>query len=253
MSLYRLYIAIFICLNALNLFAAPATKPNPKAASDKAYVPEEGSAENKKKRKSKKSKVDPSLPMVLIIGDSISIGYTNTVRKKLKGKANISHNPGNAQGTTLGVEKLDSWIGDTQWDVIHFNWGLHDLKRVKVAGTSENSNEANDPQQADLAQYTKNLTLLVSKLKATNAKLIFATTTPFPAGVKPYRDPIDAGKYNTVAIAIMQKNDITVNDLYSAVNTKLSDLQKPKNVHFNTAGSAFLAQKVVASITAQLQ
>ena len=89
-----------------------------------AYSPEEGSAElNKKARKKKSRSLDPNLPNVLIIGDSISIGYTSGVRDLLKGKANVIHNPGNAQGTTHGCKNLDAWLGDTKWDVIHFNWG----------------------------------------------------------------------------------------------------------------------------------
>ena len=81
--------------------------------------------------------------------------------------------------------------------------GLHDLKRVKVAGTSENSNDPNDPYQANLKTYGANMEEIVARLKQTDAKLIFATTTPFPAGVKPYRAPEDAEKYNEVAKKIM--------------------------------------------------
>ena len=80
------------------------------------------------------SKGKKTLPNVLIIGDSISIGYTKFVQEMMAGKANV-HRPLNAkggflncQGTTFGVEKIDEWLGDTKWDVIHFNFGLHDLK-----------------------------------------------------------------------------------------------------------------------------
>ena len=34
-------------------------------------------------------KHDPGLPSVLIYGDSISMGYTQEVRKRLEGKANV--------------------------------------------------------------------------------------------------------------------------------------------------------------------
>ncbi len=217
------------------------------------YVPEEGSAELKKnRRKNKPVKIDPNLPYVLIIGDSISIGYTGMVREQLKGKANVIHNPGNAAGTTLGLEKLQDWLGDTTWDVIHFNWGLHDLKHVKKAGSMENSNDPNDPQQADLATYTANMEVLVKQLKATGARLIFATTTPYPAGVSPCRLPEDAVKYNAAALAIMKDNSIQVNDLYSLVLPELKTLQKPKNVHFNNKGSRVLADQVAAVIEAAL-
>src|SRR5688572_8105941 len=77
---------------------------------------------------------DPALPRVLLIGDSISIGYTVPTRERLAGKANV-HRPGvNCGPTTRGVENLDKWLGDKKWDVIHFNFGLHDLRYIDDAG-----------------------------------------------------------------------------------------------------------------------
>ena len=52
------------------------------------------------------------LPNVLIIGDSISIGYTPFVKEALEGKANVVHNEGNAQHTGTGLIKLEEWLGD---------------------------------------------------------------------------------------------------------------------------------------------
>ena len=67
------------------------------------------------------------LPKALLIGDSISIGYTPHVVAALKGKVQVIHHRGNAQHTGTGLKMLDRWVGNTQWDVIHFNWGLWDL------------------------------------------------------------------------------------------------------------------------------
>lgn len=216
------------------------------------YIPEEGSHElTKKHRKQKPVEMDAHLPNVMIIGDSISIGYTGQVRAQLKGKANVIHNPGNAAGTTLGLEKMQEWLGDTKWDVIHFNWGLHDLKHVTESG--KNSNNPADPQQADLATYTANLKVLVKQLKATGSKLIFATTTPYPKGVKPCRLPEDAPKYNAAAMKIMKANNIEVNDLYSLALPKLKTLQRRRNVHFEKEGSKVLADQVAAKIESALR
>ena len=41
-------------------------------------------------------KDDPTLPRILLIGDSISIGYTPATRKLLAGKANVHRIPENA-------------------------------------------------------------------------------------------------------------------------------------------------------------
>ena len=76
----------------------------------------------------------PNLPRVLIIGDSISMGYTLHTRKRLKGKANLHRPPTNCGPTTKGLEEIDAWLGEKSWDVIHFNWGLHDLKYMNEKG-----------------------------------------------------------------------------------------------------------------------
>src|SRR5438552_13446227 len=72
------------------------------------------------------------LPRVLIIGDSISIGYQVPLREALAGKANVHRPATNCGPTTRGVEQIEQWLGDDKnggkWDVIHFNFGLHDVR-----------------------------------------------------------------------------------------------------------------------------
>src|SRR5882672_5872284 len=68
------------------------------------------------------------LPRVLLIGDSLSIGSTEPVRTELSGKANVHRIPANGATTAFGVKNIDEWLGTQHWDVIHFNFGLHDLK-----------------------------------------------------------------------------------------------------------------------------
>lgn len=184
------------------------------------------------------------LPNVLIIGDSISIGYTKPLAIMLKGKANLVHNPGNAAHTGHGIANLDKWLGETTWAVIHFNHGLHDLKYVDENGKNVTSKEAGH-MQIDLEQYGKNMEAIVIRLKETGAKLIFATTTPYPDKPGgPLREKGDAEKYNALALRVMKKNDIAVNDLYSFALPQLKELQRPKNVHFTPEGSKALAQEV---------
>lgn len=199
---------------------------------------------------------DPALPNVLILGDSISIGYTLQVRKALEGKANVFRphtadgtKAENCSGTTKGVESIDRWLGDRKWDVIHFNWGLHDLKHVTEPGGNKVSKNASDPVQATVEQYAQNLEQIVAKLKATDAKLIFATTTPVPAGTSGVlREPESPPKYNAAAVKIMQANGIEVDDLFAFCQPRLAELQRPKNVHFTDQGSQALADQVSAAI-----
>lgn len=204
---------------------------------------------------------DDKLPNVLILGDSISIGYTLQVRALLKGKANVfrplkhdgARGGENCSGTTNGVTAIDRWLGDRKWAVIHFNFGLHDLKRVTEPGGDKISDNPQDPPQATAEKYAGNLATIVTKLKATGARLVFANTTPVPDGCKkPFRDPADPPRYNAAAAKIMQANGVRVNDLFAFCQPQLDKLQSPKNVHFTAQGSQALAEQVAKVIEEEL-
>lgn len=191
----------------------------------------------------------PGLPRVLLIGDSISMGYTLPVRARLQGRANVHRPPENCGDTARGVQSLDRWLGDRPWDVIHFNFGLHDLKYLDAAGKLVPP--AQGRQVAPPAEYEKNLRAIVARLKATGAKLIFATTTPVPAG-SDGRVKGDDVRYNDVAARVMRETGVELDDLHRFVVPRQEKIQRPQNVHFTDEGSAQLAEVVVASILAQL-
>jgi lysophospholipase L1-like esterase len=186
---------------------------------------------------------------VLIIGDSISIGYFEPTKQLLEGKAEVYHNAGNAQHTRHGLAQLDAWLGDTPWDVIHFNHGLHDLKYVNAKGGLVSPDEGT--QLVPIDEYARNLEQIVKRLKKTHARLIFATTTPVPDGAAG-RIKDDAERYNRIALPIMKKYGVRVDDLYAFALPGLESIQRPHNVHFTDEGSRLLAQQVANSILAAL-
>ncbi len=201
--------------------------------------------------------IDGNRPRVLILGDSISIGYTPLVRKLLSDDA-VVYRPTinmagaeNCAGTDKGILNIDRWLKahGGNWDVIHFNFGLHDLKHVQPDNPNRNSNDPTHPQQSSPAEYRQQLLQIVAKLKETDAALILATTTPVPdGGVKPYRDVSSPLKYNAVAVQIAKENGIDVNDLYELTNSQLEKVQQPVNVHFNSTGNKILATQVAEHI-----
>jgi acyl-CoA thioesterase-1 len=186
---------------------------------------------------------DPALPRVLLIGDSISIGYTVPVQKLLAGKANVHRIPENGADTINGLKRIELWLGSSHWDVIHFNWGLHDLKVTPNGG-----------RQVPIDAYEKNLAALVERLKATGAQLIWATTTPVPEGKQnPPRESSDVPRYNAAARRGMESRGVMIDDLYAAALPRLAEIQLPVNVHFNNAGWELLGSKVSATIDAALK
>ena len=182
-------------------------------------------------------------PRILIVGDSISIGYTPFVNQMLEGKASVEHNAGNGGPTSNGVAHIEEWLKDGNWDVIHFNFGLHDLKIME-----------NGKHQVSLEDYEKNLALIVAAMKKTRAKLVFATTTPVPEGKQnPVRITADVPRFNAAALRVMERNIVAVDDLYDVALKRITEIQRPNNVHFTDPGYEELAKPVVESIWKQLR
>lgn len=192
---------------------------------------------------------EPGLPRVLLIGDSISIGYTLPVRAALRGKANVHRPAENAGPTIYGVNRVDHWLGSGKWAVIHFNFGLHDLKFLDDKGAYVPPEKGH--QVASVEAYAQNLTTLVKRLRETGARLIFATTTPIPAGTL---GRIEGGEvaYNDAAVRVMRANGVEIDDLHAFAKAHQKEFQQPHNVHFTPAGYDALAERVVSSITAAL-
>lgn len=197
------------------------------------------------------------LPDVLIIGDSISIGYTPFVRTKMAGVANIfrpmepdGKKAFNCGDTARGLDLLEDWLMDRNWRVIHFNFGLHDLKWLDAKGAYVSPEKGR--QVAPLAKYEANLRELVARLKKTGAHLIFGGTTPVPEGTTG-RIAGDEKAYNAVARKIMDENGVVYNDFPAVLGSDLADLQLPANVHFNDKGSDRLADAVVKEVQSALK
>ena len=175
---------------------------------------------------------DPKLPRVLLIGDSVSRGYTLAVRAALAGQANVHRAPENCGPTANGLKKLETWLasaGPGKWDVIHFNFGIHD-------------------RATPLADYEKRLTQILTRLQSTGAKLIWASTTPIPDDPAKKQTAASIVERNTAAAALMAKHAVALDDLFTAITPKLATLQNPNDVHFTSAGYDFLGQQVAASI-----
>jgi lysophospholipase L1-like esterase len=177
---------------------------------------------------------DPKLPRVLLIGDSVSRGYTQAVRKELAGKANVHRAPENCGPVANGLKKLDVWLAGQKWDAVHFNFGIHDRKTAPEV-------------------YEQNLEQLVTRLEATGAKLVWASTTPVPPDTKDGDTvPAQIVEKNQIAARVMQKHKVGTDDLYAWMLPDLAKFQNPKDVHFTGAGYERLAQRVARVIEVAL-
>src|SRR5688572_24207250 len=140
------------------------------------------------------------LPTVVLIGDSIRMGYAPFVAKLLEGKAVVVSPKPNGEDSGNVLRNLEEWVLKEKPDVVHINAGLHDLKRQETN------------YQVPLDEYEKNLKTILERLqKHTKAKVIFATTTPILDNLHARRKAgfdrfeADVQKYNSAAAAVMKQ------------------------------------------------
>jgi len=178
----------------------------------------------------------PGVPRVLIVGDSISEGYTWPLTRLTLGKCNVHHIPGDGGSTSNGVAKIDEWLGKSHWDIIVFNFGLEDMRL-----------DENGRHLVEIPQYEANLKVIADKLSKTGASLLWVDTTPVPAGnLNPPRRHEDVAEYNRAAKRALERTPHRTCDLY------LADLFRQKgDIHFTPAGYDRLAKLVSLYIVYQ--
>jgi len=170
------------------------------------------------------------------------------VQKALAPGVNVEHNAGNGGSTIRGMESIDSWLGNKEWDVILFNFGLHDM----VHKDSLNKYDLNFKVAVTLDDYRKNLEVIVAKLKKTKSKVFFITTTTVPENAAG-RKVEDPAIYNKVALEVMKSSSIEVVDLYATSLIIHPENSKPGNVHYTDRGYELLAAPIIKTITSALQ
>lgn len=195
-------------------------------------------------------------PNVLLIGDSVSIAYTNPLREALEGQANlyriIQEDGSNQNGrhTNNIKENLDDWlswlpIDPSSISLTIFNAGLHDVR-------------GQNPPQVDLSTYQDNLVNIAHRLRvATGGVVAFMTTTPIADSISGTNFNPSVVSYNAVAKTVMLPAYVNVIDLYEFIYPDHLACRPPGDgVHFTEEGSqrlaTFLAPRVISLLAASM-
>ncbi len=106
---------------------------------------------------------------ILLLGDSIRMGYQPFVQDILKNEAEVWGPDENCAYALYTVTRLSIWLKEFGVpDLVHWNNGLHD----------SGCNLRRGPVQFSIGDYLRNLEEIYKQLQATGAKIIWATTTP---------------------------------------------------------------------------
>lgn len=187
-------------------------------------------------------------PLVLVIGDSISMGYAPILQELLADRADIVHNPGNAADSRNLLANLESYLAGLAPAVITFNCGLHDIKLSRETGKLQVPHD----------EYPRNFEAIAARLAATAARVMWVTTTPVHeanhTANKPFdRFSRDIDACNAAAAAIVARRGFAVCDLHvAALAGPLDEILLPDGVHFTEPGYRLLAGVVLEKLRALL-
>lgn len=107
---------------------------------------------------------------VVLIGDSIRMGYQATVRERLSDMAEVWGPDENGANTVNVLVNLRRWVLGRDPDLVHVNCGLHDLKTVYCGGREN---------VVSLPHCRDNVAKIIRSIREkTHAQVIWATTTP---------------------------------------------------------------------------
>lgn len=198
------------------------------------------------------------LPRVLLLGDSIREGYAPYVQAAMAGEADVFAPGDNCRSTFNALsgdpQKIVGWLGDDPWDVIHFNFGLHDMEYpggCVFPPDDPSLFEHYVPLGEQPGEYQYNLRRIIDIVKAhsPDAVLIWATTTAVPPGGN--RNPADPPVYNAAAATVMSDYGIVTDDLFTLSVELREDpaMYMPGwDVHYTALGYQNLAAQVSESI-----
>lgn len=186
---------------------------------------------------------------VLLVGDSIRMGYDTAVRETLKGKANVYFPEENCRFASYVLRYIHDYkdlLEGGEVDVLHWNAGLWDCLRIW-------QEEPHTP----IDFYCYYIDRICKRIRKAypKAHVIFATSTSVQSekmspDFKRYNEEIEA--YNASAVQVVKKYGFEVNDLY-AVSVSLPPEAHSDPVHYYTSiGTEAFTRQVLSCIVPAL-
>lgn len=180
---------------------------------------------------------------VLLIGDSIRIGYDKAVKNTIGNRANVYFPEENCRFASYVLRYLHEYkgiLGDHPVDVLHWNAGLWDCLRLF-------GEEPQTPIDV-YAYYIDRICMRIQKLFP-GAKVIFATSTSVQSELmepdfKRYNEEIEA--YNAAAVEVVSKYGFQVNDLYAASITLPAEAHSDPVHYYTSMGTKCFTEQVLS-------
>lgn len=174
---------------------------------------------------------------IMILGDSISIGYREIVKKTLNGRAEVVFPEENGRFIAHSEFMIHTWTAQLgKPDIVHWNNGLWDLLMYAPF----------EKPFTPIDEYIRRLAHMLVVLRSYTQNVIWASTTPVTEYER--RKNCFIEQYNAEASKLMEQKGVPVNDLYSLVLPRADEFVLPDHVHLTPAGYDACARAASAMI-----
>ena len=183
---------------------------------------------------------------ILILGDSIRMGYDKYVKMALEDVAQVHYPVNNCRFSSHLLRHLQEWVEETgfgdETDLVYWNAGLWDTLLL-----------ADGLPHIALDVYEANVDRICRQLRmfAPKAKIIFATSTPvqeelFTGRFK--RKNKDVERYNIAAGRIVESHGGQVDDLYTMAKNAPQSYHSDQTHYYTKEGKKLFTEHVVATL-----
>lgn len=192
-----------------------------------------------------------TMKKIVLIGDSIRMGYDKYVKDALSKVAEVYYPQENCRFAEYVLRYAHEWKASGKWgddvDLVHWNAGLWDA--LELFG---------DEPLTSLSYYGEAISRIDKRLRMLfpNAKIVFATSTNVneKMSVPEFtRHNTTIQKYNREALRVLSETDTVINDLYT-LTASFPDNYRSDWVHFYTPiGTEFVGGRVLSVICELLE
>ena len=188
---------------------------------------------------------------IILIGDSIRLGYDKYVKDALSGVAEVYYPNDSARFSQYTLRYLSDWKHDTGWgddiDLVHWNTGLWDVLEINGEEPISNPHQYGET----IGKIERQIGILFP-----NAVQIFATNTSVieeKYGPTRKRHNSTIEQYNRIAVETLSDTGCRINDLYTRTQNAPLEIRNGDPTHFYTPeGTKLIGDRVLSYICGEL-
>ncbi len=183
---------------------------------------------------------------IVLIGDSIRMGYDKYVKEKLEGQAEVLFPEENCQFAMYVFRYIHEWKANYNWgddvDLVHWNTGLWDILHL----LGDDMFTPPELYRELLQRIDKRIRLIFPK-----AKIVFALSTSVVEekyGPQFYRKNAEIEQYNEIAREVFAGTDVVIDDLYSVMQDAPAECRSDMTHFYTPAGTERIGNAVLDCI-----